>query len=381
VEPSGDSVLSDADVVVIGAGVIGLACAADLARHGREVIVLERLDGPGRETTSRNSEVIHAGLYYPPGSLKALTCVEGRELLYRRARSEGIPHRRTGKLVVGTTDDEVEQLAEILARARANGAGDLELIDAAELARREPRVRGLGALWSPESGIVDAHALCNSYQAEAESAGTRVVFHTEVVDLERVRGIWSVVTRAADGAEFRLETPLIVNAAGLGAARLATLAGVDVERAGWSLHLCKGDYFSVAPALGQIAHHLVYPVPVPGGLGIHVTLDLAGRYRLGPDVEWVDRVRYDVDPAKAEHFAAAVRRYLPELRASDLRPDFAGIRPKLVAEGEPPGDFVIEECSERGAPGLIALLGIESPGLTASAAIARRVSALVAGAA
>lgn len=370
---------SQVQVVVVGAGVVGLACATALARRGREVLVIERQAGPGRETSSRNSEVIHAGLYYPPGSLKALTCVEGRERLYARCEQHAIPHRRTGKLVVATTRDERDALGQILERGRENGAGALRELDAADLARREPRVRGVGALWSPESGIVDAHALVSSYQAEAEALGATLVFRTRVLGMTRSGGRWQLVTQGADGASFGVDAGLVVNAAGLGASELAALAGLDVARLGYGVRWCKGDYFSVAPALGALTRHLVYPVPEPGGLGIHVTLDLGGRYRLGPDVEWVDRIDYTVDPAKAERFARAVARYLPELRAEHLSPDFAGVRPKLSGPGEPARDFVIEEASPHGAPGLVNLLGIESPGLTAAGAIAERVAALVAG--
>ena len=364
-------------VLIIGAGVIGLACGAELARAGLRVVVIERDAAPGRGVSSRNSEVIHAGLYYPQGSLKARCCVEGRTLLYERCERLGIPHRRTGKLVVACDSDEAEALAGIEQRARANGAGDLRRVDAAEIARLEPRVSAAAALWSPETGIVDAHALISSYQAEIESAGSTIVFRTELIGLERRANGWLASTRSPDGERFDLEVPWVVNAAGLDADRVAALAGVDVDDAGWRQHPCKGDYFAVAPSLGALTEHLVYPMPVAGGLGVHVTFDLGGRYRLGPDVEWVDRLDYGVDPGKAEAFAAAARRYLPEIRASHLSPDFAGIRPKLQAPGEAFRDFAIEEGSARGAPGLVSLLGIESPGLTAAGSIARRVAAHV----
>ena len=217
----------------------------------------------------------------------------------------------------------------------------------------------------------------SSYQAELETAGGTLVLRTELVGLERKADAWRVATRSPDGERFDVEVPWVVNAAGLDADRVARLAGVDVDAAGWRQHPCKGDYFAVAPSLGALTEHLVYPMPVAGGLGVHVTLDLGGRYRLGPDVEWVERLDYTVDPGKAEAFAAAARRYLPEIRASDLSPDFAGIRPKLQAPGGEFRDFAIEEGSQRGAPGLVSLLGIESPGLTAAGAIARRVAAKI----
>jgi L-2-hydroxyglutarate oxidase LhgO len=367
------------DVVVVGAGVAGLSCGAVLARRGRAVLVIERREGPGRETSSRNSEVIHAGLYYPPGTLKALSCVEGRERLYHRCRVQGIPHRRTGKLVVATQEQELEVLEHIQRRARANGAGAVEILSAAEVRRREPRIRALAALWSPESGIVDSHSLMLSYLAEMEAASGTLLTRTRVVGLNRreaAGGIWEVETESSLGERFSVTCPIVVNAAGLESDRVAAFAGLDTQALGYTLHFCKGDYFAIAPGLRDIAKALIYPVPVPGGLGIHVTRDLGGRYRLGPDTEYVAEPRYDIDPTKAEAFAAAAQRYLPELRPEHLTPDFAGVRPKLQGPGEPFRDFVVSEESPNGAPGLINMIGIESPGLTASEALAERVAIL-----
>ncbi len=367
----------DPEVAVIGAGVIGMACGAALARKGHRVVLLERHALPGQETSTRNSQVIHAGLYYPTDSLKARCCVEGRERLYARCEEYDIPHRRTGKLVVAVEAQEQEALERIAVLATANGAGALELLDEAEIQRREPRVHACAALWSPESGIVDADQLLASYQAELEAHGSEVVFRTRVEGLVRDGERWRLDTRFGEDEPFELQVPWVVNAAGLEADRIAALAGLDTGRLGYRVWPCKGDYFSVAPALGALTQHLVYPVPGQAGLGIHVTLDLGGRFLLGPDAEYVDRITYDVDPAKAERFASAVRRYLPEIKAEHLSPDMAGIRPKLQAPGEPFRDFVIVEESAHGAPGLINLLGIESPGLTAADAIAERVVALL----
>ena len=367
----------DADILIIGAGVVGLACGAELAGRGQRVLVVERHDAPGREVSSRNSEVIHAGLYYPAGSLKSTSCVEGRALLYERCVKLRLPHRRCGKYLVACNDGDVAELENLLHRARENGAGELRIDDAARLKRREPRVRALAALWSPESGIVDAHSLVSSYQAELESAGGEVVFRTTVEGLEPRASGWRVTTRAPDGERFALDAAWVVNAAGLEADRVAALAGIDVAAAGLRQHPCKGDYFAVAPGLGQLTRHLVYPLPVRGGLGIHVTFDLGGRYRLGPDVEWVDAPRYTVAPEKAEQFAEAVSSFLPELRGEHLAPDFAGVRPKLQRPDDPFRDFWLAEASELGAPRLVNLMGIESPGLTAAGALARRVAALV----
>lgn len=362
----------DVDVAILGAGCVGLACAAELARAGREVVVIERHEGPGRETTSRNSGVIHAGLYYATGSLKAETCVEGRALLYARCRRDGVDHRRTGKLVVATDAAEVAVLEAILKRGRDNGAGDLALIDAAELRRREPRVRAVAALWSPESGIVDVHGLTASYAAEAAAHGASVAYGTEMVALEPDDDAWRITTTSArDGERFEIRAERVVNAAGLGSDSIAALAGLDVDALGWRLRYCKGDYFAIAPRLGRITEHLVYPVPGHAGLGVHVTMDLGGAFRAGPDAEYIDVPRYDVDPDKAPAFAAALRRYLPEIADDDLSPDYAGVRPKLYGPDEAPADFVLEEQPA----GLVHLIGVESPGVTASEALARRVAA------
>ena len=363
----------DVDVAIAGAGVLGLACAAVLARAGHEVVVLDRHAGYGRETTSRSSGVVHAGLYYPSGSLKAATCVEGRELLYARCARDGVPHRKTGKLVVATREDEVPVLEELMRRGLANGAGALELVDASEARRLEPRVSAVAALLSPESGIVDVHALCASYAREAGTHGAAFAYRTALERLEREDGGWLLSTRSADGEITTLRARAVINAAGLSADRVASLAGLDVDALGFRLRYCKGDYFAIAPRLGAITRHLVYPVPSHAGLGVHVTMDLGGSYRAGPDAEYVEAPRYEVDPGKAVRFAEALRRYLPEITEHDLAPDYAGVRPKLYGPDEPARDFVLEERP----PGLIHLIGIESPGLTAAEALARRAAALV----
>ncbi len=364
---------------MVGGGVVGLACAAALARAGRRVTLLERGAGFGRETTSRNSEVVHAGIYYPEGSWKARLCVEGRERLYERCERLSLPHRRLGKWIVACDAGELATLEGLRARGTENGAPGLALVDAAELARLEPAVRGAGALHSPASGIVDAMALCLSYAAEAEEHGALLLLRTEVCGLDRTGAGWRVRARTAGGEPEAIACGAVVNAAGLGSEAVAALAGVDVRARGYRLHLCKGDYFALAPGAPLRVAKLVYPVPGRAGLGIHATPDLAGRIRFGPDAEYVDRIRYDVDPAKAEAFAAAARRYLPGLRAAWLAPDQSGVRPKLQAPGESFRDFVLAEESEVGLPGLVDLVGIESPGLTAAPAIAERVVSLLAG--
>lgn len=361
----------DVDVAIIGAGIVGLACAAELARGGRSVVVLERHAGPVRETSSRNSGVVHAGLYYEPGSLMAETCVEGRELLYARCERDGVAHRRVGKLVVATTSEELAILEELLARGLDNGAGELTIVE--DLARHEPTIRAIAALHSPRSGIVDVHELARSYAAEARAHGADITYRTTVLGFAPRASGWTLETRS-HGERFDLGAATVVNAAGLCADSIAELAGVNVEAAGWRLHPCKGSYFTLAAR--HRTGHLVYPVPAQAGLGVHVTIDLGGGLRAGPDAEYVETLDLDVDAKKAPRFARALQRFLPEVRAADLSPDFAGIRPKLHRPGEPRRDFVIS--SHPDTPAMVHLVGIESPGLTASEAIARRVRALLA---
>jgi L-2-hydroxyglutarate oxidase LhgO len=365
-------------VVVVGGGVVGLAAAAALARAGRPVVLLEREAGLARGITSRNSQVVHAGLYYAPGSEKARACVRGRELLYERCARLGVPHRAVGKLVVAAGDAELPALEALLARGRENGVPGLELLDAEAVARLEPCVRARAALLSPRTGIVDAGAFALSFAAEAEAHGAVLATGAEVVGLERRADGWAVRVRRPAGEAETIRSDAVVNAAGLDAERIARLAGLDVDALGWRIHPCKGDYFSLAGASGLRFGRLVYPVPAGAGLGIHVTLDLDGRVRLGPDAEWVDAPRFDVDPRKATLFCEAVRRFVPGLRAEWLAPEFAGVRPKLAGPGEGFRDFVVSEESARGLAGLVNLVGIESPGLTAAPALAERVVELLA---
>jgi L-2-hydroxyglutarate oxidase LhgO len=368
----------EVDVVVVGGGAVGLACGAALARAGRRVVLLERNAGLARETTSRNSGVIHAGIYYPAGSQKAQLCVEGRERLYERCARERIPHRQFGKVIVATSEAEIRVLEDLRAKGTANGAPGLELVSGAEVTRREPCVRAVAGLLSPRTGIVDAHELCLSLAAELEAAGGIVLLHNTLEALEPAPGGWRVTARAPGEPPASVESAAVVNAAGLAADRVAALAGIDVEAAGYRQHPCKGDYFALVPSAPLSFAGLVYPVHGQAGLGVHVTLDLGGRVRFGPDAHYVDVLDYAIDPAKSAEFAEAAGRYLPGLRAEWLSPDQSGIRPKLQAPGEAFRDFVIAEESARGRPGLVNLVGIESPGLTASLAIAERVGGLLA---
>ena len=363
------------EAVVVGAGVIGLAVARALALRGLEVLVIEKEDGVGHGTSSRNSEVIHAGLYYKTGSLKARLCVEGRRTLYQYCAERGIPHRRCGKLVVATNDGEDGYLESLKARAHANDVEEVALLGKAELAALEPHLRGSRALISPTTGIIDSHALMVSYQGDAEAAGATVSFRTPVLKGTIVGDKIQLRTGGSEAAE--LEANVVVNCAGLDAwAFSASLDGLDPKTIP-PRYLAKGSYFSLA---GRAPfRHLIYPVPEPGGLGVHLTFDLGGQARFGPDVEWIDHVDYAVDPERGQAFYAAIRRYWPELPDGALLPAYSGIRPKTTSKDQEPGDFVIQGPAETGHPAYIALYGIESPGLTASLAIGERVVRLALG--
>jgi len=370
------------DVVIAGAGIIGLACAAELASARCSVLVLERAARIATGATSRNSGVVHAGLYYPPGSLAARACIEGRELTLAHCREYGVAHRELGKLVVACVPGEIEQLEALCANARASGAREVELVDAAFVRAREPHVRALAALYSPKTAIVDAVGLAQSFAARAERGGALCLSEREVVSLERAGESWCVGVREPDGELSSVRAGVVIDAAGLAADRIAALAGIDVDVAGLRIHPCKGSYFALAPGAPLAFRGLVYPLPHGGGLGVHATLDLAGRVRFGPDAEYVAPEARDdlrVDPAKASAFARAIARYAPAIRAEWLAPDEAGMRPKLARAGEPFRDFVVREESANGAPGFVSCVGIESPGLTAAASIARTVASLVAG--
>jgi len=355
-----------ADSVVVGAGVVGLAVARRLALAGRDVVVLEAADAIGTETSSRNSEVIHAGIYYPTGSLKARLCVEGKEALYAYCAARGVPAKRLGKLIVATGAKEEEGLAALQAKAAANGVFDLAWLTPAEVARIEPAIRCTAALLSPSTGILDSHAYMLSLQGEAEAAGAAIAFETPLLGARPAGGGIEIETGGA--APMRLSCDLLVNCAGLDAPALSRrIEGVAAARVP-TPYLAKGSYFTLA---GRAPfQRLIYPMPEPGGLGVHVTLDMAGQARFGPDVEWVSERRYEVDPRRAEKFYAAIRAYWPGLPDGALQPGYSGIRPKIGGPKAPAADFVIQGPAETGLSGYAALYGIESPGLTASLALA-----------
>lgn len=361
------------DCIVVGAGVVGLAVARQLALAGHEVIVLETEDAVGTQTSSRNSEVIHAGIYYPPGSLKARACVAGRAQLYRYCAEHDVPHRRIGKLIVATDDNQLPRLHSIKDKAHANGATDLRVVGTDELRHLEPPLQAVGAVLSPSTGIIDAHALMRSLRRDAEAAGATVALRNPMTG-GRIGGDGTLIVEVGESDPVACRR--LVNCAGLGAWEVARgLEGFPAERIP-PRHLAKGNYYALSVGTAPF-DRLIYPVPVDGGLGVHLTLGLGNTARFGPDVEWIDDVDYTVDPARADGFYAAIRRYWPDLPDDALHPDYAGIRPKVSGPGEPVGDFVVQGAAEHGVAGLVNLFGIESPGLTSCLALAEIVGRML----
>jgi L-2-hydroxyglutarate oxidase LhgO len=365
--------MESVDCVVVGAGVVGIAVARALALAGREVLVLEAAEAIGTETSSRNSEVIHAGIYYPKDSLMARFCVQGRRMLYAFCTERGVDFSNCGKLIVATTDEENDRLAGIKARAEANGVEGMRLLSGAEARALEPELVCTAALLSPTTGVVDSHGYMLALQGEAEQAGATFVFHSPVTS-GRVTG--EAVELEVGGAEpMRLSCRLVINSAGLHAPALARrILGMPSQLVPQQYY-AKGNYFTLTGR--SPFSHLIYPVPVPGGLGVHLTIDLGGQARFGPDVEWVDSLDYSVDPHRADGFYDAVRRYWPGLKDGALQAGYAGIRPKIVPKGAPGQDFVTQGPATHGIGGLVNLFGIESPGLTAAIAIGAHVREMV----
>jgi len=369
--------MDNVDVIVVGAGVVGLAVTERFAAAGKEVVCVERHDGFGRETSSRNSEVIHAGLYYPSDSLKAKLCVEGRRMLYELCEKNGIPYRKLGKIVVANHPEEIEKIHAVFEQGRANGVEGLELYSGRQVAAAEPHVAAREGLFSPETGIVDTHQLMKCIEHDVESAGGTVAYNCDVAAIAKAGEGYSVEIRDADGETMHLGSAVVVNCAGLSADSVAAMASIDIDAAGYRQHPCKGEYFAVANRhKGKLAR-LVYPAPTPISLGIHAVIGIDGSLRLGPNAFYVKEIDYDVDASHLDEFLQGAREYLPFIEEQDLRPDQSGVRPKLQGEGEGFRDFVVAEESARGCAGLVNLVGIESPGLTACLAIARTVEGLV----
>jgi L-2-hydroxyglutarate oxidase LhgO len=356
-------------ILVIGAGIIGLGVARQAALAGHDVIVAESASGIGTGISSRNSEVVHAGLYYPTGSQRARHCTRGRRMLYDFCLSHGVARRKCGKLIVATNTAEAAKVETIHAQGRANGVEGLELIGGNAARALEPELACIAALHSRESGIIDGHAYMLALRGDLENRGGMIAFNTPIERLMPKSDGWQVRFGGAEPGVFAVDA--VVNAAGLGAQALARRTDDYPAARMPRLVLAKGNYFGYAGR--AVFSRLIYPTPVDGGLGIHVTLDLAGRMRFGPDVEWIAQENYDVDPGRAQSFYARIRAYWPGLPDGTLVPDYAGIRPKLTGPGEPAADFMIEGPAQHGLPGLVALFGIESPGLTSSLSIAEDV--------
>ncbi|KAG4080923.1 hypothetical protein HA402_010094 [Bradysia odoriphaga] len=358
---------TDIECIVVGAGAVGLAIARALALSGREVLVAEAAEGIGTVTSARNSEVIHAGIYYPTGSLKAGLCVRGKEMLYDYCVQRGIAHQKLGKLIVATDATQAAQLDGIAQRARANGVHDLERLSGAAARQLEPALQCSAALLSPSTGIVDSHGLMLAYQGDAENAGAQCVFHTPLVS-GRVRPEGGFNLQFGGAEAMTLNCKVLINASGIHAPTLARdIAGIPATSIPPE-YLCKGSYFTLS---GRAPFtRLIYPVPQHAGLGVHLTLDLGGQAKFGPDTEWVHSEDYTLDPRRADVFYAAVRSYWPTLQDGSLTPGYTGIRPKISGPDEPAADFMIAGPATHGVPGLVNLFGIESPGLTSSLAIA-----------
>jgi L-2-hydroxyglutarate oxidase LhgO len=360
------------ECIVIGAGVIGLAVARKMAMLGKEVLVLEEADAIGTVTSARNSEVIHAGLYYPEGSLKARLCVAGRAMMYDYLNERDITHQRCGKLIVATSTAEEEAMDAVLAKARINGVDDMVRISGADARAMEPDLVCTSALYSPSTGILDTHAYMLSLQGDAENRGATVAFLSTVtggrIDNDKI----TLTVSGVDGT-MELTCDILINSAGLGAQKIAAaISGFPADKVP-PLRYAKGNYFTLA---GKAPFkHLVYPLPSNDGLGTHYTRDLGGQGRFGPDVEWVDELDYEVDPSRADGFYAAIRKYWPDLPDNALNPAYSGIRPKVQIPGQPPADFIIQDATTHGVKGMVNLFGIESPGLTSSLAIADEVAA------
>jgi L-2-hydroxyglutarate oxidase LhgO len=367
---------AEIDVAIIGAGVIGLATASEIAQGKKEVFVFERNRTFGLETSSRNSEVIHAGIYYPEDSLKAKLCLEGKNLLYELCRKHNIAHKKCGKIIVAADENETSWLEELHEQGKRNGVDDLVLLSRTEVKNLEPNVEARAGLLSPSSGVFDSHSLLKFLYDKAREKGAEFVFGTEVIGIERAGTKHKVEIRDRDGiSAFVAHT--VVNCAGLNSDRIAQLVGIDIARAGYRLHYCKGEYFSLDSKYGNLVSRLIYPAPEQAGHGIHWRQTLDGRVLLGPSARYVREIDYAVDETHKQYFCNSVNRFLPFVQLEDLAPESAGIRPKLQGPGEDFRDSVIAHEEKAGFPGLINLIGIESPGLTAALAIARYVDRMM----
>lgn len=360
--------MEEVESTIIGAGVVGLAIAAEMAKD-KKVYVVEKNEAFGQEISSRTSEVIHAGIYYPPTSLKAKLCVEGNAMLYELCEAHGIGYKKLGKLIVATEEKEIKELEKLFENGRKNGA-NLEFLSRQEF----KNVNALAAIFSPSTGIVDSYRLMKYFAKKAKASNAKIVYRAKVIGVEKLADKYKVTIEDPEG-NFSFLTRVLINSAGLSSDRIAELAGIDIAKAGYKLRYCKGEYFHISK---NLAERLIYPVPKQGegGHGIHITPDLEGRIRLGPNAYYVDEIDYKVDESHKQEFYDSVRKFFPSIEYDDIEPEFAGIRPKLQGQGEDFRDFVIRHEQDKGLAGFINLIGIESPGLTASPAIAKYVKGM-----
>jgi len=364
------------DIVIVGAGVVGLAIAYRLSKMNREIILLEKHEKFGMEASSRNSEVIHAGIYYPSDSLKARFCIDGNHLLYELCKKYNIPYKKTVKLIVANTKEEKENVESLFQQGKENGVSGLELLSEPQIKNLEPNIRANFALLSRETGIIDTHQLMKFYETQSESNDVIIAYQSEVAGIQKNGDFFTLDILDSDGEHFQIGSSIVINSAGISADKIALMAGIDIDKAGYRIHPCKGEYFSISNRhCGKI--DLIYPTPSVNNLGIHATLRLDGTLTLGPSAFYVDEFSYDVDAAHQEEFFNSTKKFLPFLDYDDLSPEMSGIRAKLQAKGEGFRDFIIQAESGKGLSGLINLIGIESPGLTASPAIAEYVEDLM----
>lgn len=368
--------MEKANITIVGAGVVGLSIALELSKREKNIFVLEINDSFGRETSSRNSEVIHAGINYPANSLKTKACVEGNRLLYEFCIKYKIPHKRIGKLVVAISAEEAKELENTLKHGLSVGVQDLKLLDQDEIKNLEPNIKAKAAMLSPSTGILDTHSFMKSLASFFEENGGSIAYNTELTGIDKNKEGFMLTVKDKQGGTFKFFSRVLINCAGLNSDKISALAGIKKEE--YRLKYCKGDYFRIGLTKAKMINRLIYPVPKKGGagLGIHATLDIAGSLRLGPDDEYVKEINYEINPAKAKAFHENASQFLPFIELKDLSIDTSGIRPKLQGPGEAFRDFVIKDETENGLPQFINLIGIESPGLTSSLAIAKIVADL-----
>jgi len=365
------------NIIIIGAGAVGLSVATELSRIHKDIVVVERNPSFGQETSSRNSEVIHAGIYYPKDSLKLKTCLEGKDLLYEFCARNNIPHKRIGKLIIAIDKNEMKDLEKLFLRGRNNVVNDLTLISKAQVNRMEPGINAQGAIYSPSTGIFDTHSFMKCLASSFKKNRGQIAYNTEVTGIVKTGNGYEVTVTDSQKDSFTLNTNVVINSAGLNSDKVAAFVGL--KNTEYKLKYCKGDYFRLSRSKEANIKHLIYPVPKEdrGGLGIHLTLDLTGSMRLGPDDEYVEKINYKIDPSKTKLFFKSVKTFLPFVKLEDIFPDTSGVRPKLQGEGEGFKDFIIRHEGINGFPGFVNLIGIESPGLTASLSIAKMVARMI----